>query len=285
MPKASNIQPDKNISILLKGAAGFGKTIAACSFAEFGPIWLAYWDKRTPAEVYTFYTRIGRKDILENIEYDCYSAVNANEYLNKLFMLARNPGQYIAGITDSVTYMTAGAVNWSMGFRTPGGKKDTSNPNSPSVMPGMDEYKLETSFVTQAIDICKALPWFNIWTAHPLPVIKMDGNEQGKVEKVSKANAIVSYGSKVAGLIPGGFTEIYHCGIVMGKRTYQTIGRDDEFAKTSLNLPTSFVVPEDGLFAVTWKDLVNKAFQELEPKKEEPKLSIDNVVTSPKWKV
>ena len=43
--KASSMGVEKYTSLLLKGPFGFGKTIAACSAAVEGPIFLAYWDK------------------------------------------------------------------------------------------------------------------------------------------------------------------------------------------------------------------------------------------------
>src|SRR3989304_3436727 len=105
--------------------------------------------------------------------------------------------------------MTAGAVNWSLAFRDPkGGKRDPKNKDAPALIPDFDEYKVETSLVTQAIDICRTLPCHIIWTAHPLPSIKLEGS--GSAMKVTKVNSIVTYGSKVAGMVPGSFTEIYH---------------------------------------------------------------------------
>src|SRR5438094_7712207 len=87
--KASSISPSSsNISFLFKSSPGFGKTLAAASFAVEGPVYLAYWDKSKPVELTTFFTerRFGSlaKKILDNIEYDVYGSENANAYLNKL---------------------------------------------------------------------------------------------------------------------------------------------------------------------------------------------------------
>ncbi len=261
--KASNIVPDKNISMLLKGAFGFGKTIAACSAAIEGPVFLAYFDKKQPIELLSFFKR-HRPELLNNIEYELYGSHNANEYLNKLMSFTKDC-RYVAVITDSVTNLTSAAVNWSMGFRDPkGGKSDPKNPKSPQLIPDFDEYKVETSLVTQALDISRTLPCHIIWTCHPLPSLKMEGS--GASMRVSKVNNIVTYGSKVGAIVPGNFSEIYHftktadysSGSSKIKYGVSTIGIGDDFAKTSLDLPAELDIT-DKLFWQVWKDSVNKS--------------------------
>lgn len=260
--KASEIEPDKSISLLFKGVPGEGKTIAASTFALFGPIWIAYFDKRTPVELYNFWHKMGRPDVLENIEYDSYGSNNAHEYLNKLIQLQQEPGRYVAGVTDSVTSLTSAAVNWSMGFRKAGGKKDKVNPEAVQLIPDWDEYKVETSLVTQALDICKSMPWFNIWTAHPLPSMKIEGGGAGNVEKISKVSHIVSYGNKVGAIVPGAFTEIYHFGRQGGKRSFFTDFAGEDYAKTSYTIPKIIDV-QDKFFFEVWRDAINKSFKEV----------------------
>src|SRR2546425_864760 len=108
--KASSIQLGKNNSFLFKGSPGFGKTLAAASFAVEGPVYLSYWDKSSPVELTTFFSekRFGSlgKKILDNIEYDVYGSSNANEYLNKMIDFASDC-RYFAIINDSLTYMTS----------------------------------------------------------------------------------------------------------------------------------------------------------------------------------
>ena len=55
--KASDLTLGRNTSFLLKGPYGFGKTLAALTFALEGPVYLAYWDKKTPIELLTFFTK------------------------------------------------------------------------------------------------------------------------------------------------------------------------------------------------------------------------------------
>lgn len=249
---------------MLKGPFGHGKTLAAASFALDGPIWIAYWDKRKPVELlHYFHKVVKRPELLRNIEYDIYTSHNANEYLNKLFDLVKDC-RYFAVINDSVTNMTSGAVNWSLGFRP------SKLKGKDKIMPDFDEYKIETSLVTQCLDICKALPCHNIWTCHPVPSIKIEGS--GNSIKVTKSNPIVTYGSKVAGIVPGNFSEIYHFSkesnwdsntgksTIKYKVSTEAIG--DDFAKSNLGLKGEFDIT-GRLFYEVWREQINKLKEEM----------------------
>jgi hypothetical protein len=271
MPNIEDLDPDKNISILMKSIPGMGKTIAACSFAAFGPIFLAYFDKKTPVEVLTFYKKY-RPELLKNIEYESYSSHNCHEFYNKLVKMQKEPGRYVAGIVDSVTSFTAASVNWSIGFRE--GKPKEDKQKNPLFIPDFDEYKVETSMVTQCLDMMKALPWFNIWLAHPLPQMKIEGEKSNM--KITKTQSLVSYGNKVGAIIPGQFTEIYHFGRNYdGGRFCYTDMVGDDFAKTCYELPREidFTAKQAGdkVFAEIWRDMVNKSLANLqgEVKKDE----------------
>lgn len=267
MPTASDFVPGKKISILLKSPFGAGKTIAALSAAMDGPTWLAYWDKNEPNEL--AYIKRYYPKLLENIDYDVYGSHNANEYLNRLFRLQKDC-RYTTIINDSITMMTASAVNWSIGFKNPAGpKRDKINANAILTIPGMDDYKTETSFVTQSLDICRSLPCNTIWTCHPVPSIRIEGGEDSSNPmKITQKTSIVSYGNKVGSLVPGQFTEIYHLALtqdwdaktakMIAKRTVHTIGFGDEFAKSALGLASSFDIT-NRLFWEVWKEEVKKA--------------------------
>lgn len=258
--KASSIIVDKNISILMKGPWGFGKTLAAASFALEGPIYLAYWDKKGPIELDHFFRRvIKRPELLDNIEYDIYGAANAGEFLDKLIGFIKDC-RYFAVVNDSVTNMTSGAVNWSLAFRD---SKKTKGKDK--LLPDWDEYKVETSLVTQCLDICRTLPCHVIWTAHPIPGIKIEGS--GASVKVTKVNPIVTYGSKVAGIVPGNFSEIYQFSkqsnwdAIAGKsQTKYIVNTDavgDDFAKSNLGLTGEFDIT-NRLFYEVWKEQIQK---------------------------
>lgn len=264
--KASSISPaTSNISFLFKSSPGFGKTLAAASFAMEGPIYLSYWDKKSPVELVTFFSekRFGSlgKKILDNIEYDVYDSSNAGEYLNKMIEFLSDC-RYFAIVNDSITYMTSAAVNWSLNF----GKDKKIFKKLKDILPDWDEYKVETSLVSQCLDLSRKLPCHVIWTAHPLPQTRVEGS--GASMRVTKSNSIVSYGSKVAGLVPGAFTEIYH----FSQQSNYTDGKSnkryivnteavgDEYAKSPLlaDYVKEFDIT-DKLFYEVWKDLINKS--------------------------
>lgn len=290
--KASSITIPNNISFLFKSSPGFGKTLAAASFAVEGPVYLAYWDKSSPVELISYFTekRFGSlaKKILDNIEYDVYGSDNANAYLNKLIDFVQDC-RYFAIINDSITFMTASAVNWSMNF----GKDQRLKKKIKDVLPDWDEYKVETSIVSQCIDLCKKLPCHNIWTAHPLSSVSLSGS--GSSMKVTRTNPIVSYGSKVASMVPGSFTEIYHfsqsvdysSGKSNKRYVVNTEAVGDEYAKSPLlgDFIKEFDIT-DRLFYQVWKELLDTS-KGVEKKQEKEESKIINPFAQPQqtgWK-
>jgi hypothetical protein len=292
--KASSIGIPNNISFLFKSSPGFGKTLAAASFAVEGPVYLAYWDKSSPVELTTFFTerRFGSlaKRILDNIEYDVYDSSNAGNYLNKIIEFVTDC-RYFAIINDSITFMTSSAVNWSLNF----GKNQRLMKKMKNVIPSFDEYKVETSLVSQCIDLSRNLPCHKIWTAHPLAGISVTGS--GASMRVEKTNPIVSYGNKVASIVPASFTEIYHFsmqndwsdGKSSKKYIVNTEAVGDEFAKSPLlgDFVKEFDIT-DRLFYEVWKELVDKS-RGIEPKTQtEPTTDTFNPFNQqpePEWKV
>jgi hypothetical protein len=255
--KASDIRLDTPQSFLFKGPFGFGKTLAAASFALAGPVYISYWDKKAPVELITYFTkeRFGSRaeQILDNITFDVYSADNAGDYLNKLINFLSDC-RYTTIINDSLTFMTASAVNWSLNF----GKKEKALKAIKDILPSWDEYKVETSLISQCLDLSRKLPCHVIWTAHPLPTTKVEA--AGSSVRVTKINSIVSYGSKVAGIAPGAFTEIYHFSQQANWSAEGVEAIGDEFAKSPLlaNKVKEFDIT-DKLFYEVWKGLIDEA--------------------------
>lgn len=273
--KASNLSFDSPLSFLFKASPGFGKTLAAASFALDGPVYLSYWDKKSPIELKTFFTekRFGSlaKKILDNIEYDVYDSSNAGDYLNKIISFLSDC-RYFAIINDSITLMTSASVNWSLNF----GKSQKLMKQMKDILPSWDEYKVETSLVSQCLDLSRKLPCHVIWTAHPLPQTKVEGS--GGSMKVTKTNSLVSYGSKVAAIVPGAFTEIYHfsqqsdysSGAASNKKyIVNTEAIGDEFAKSPIlgDYVKEFDITNK-LFYSEWKRLVKEAREVNETKIE-----------------
>jgi hypothetical protein len=161
--------------------------------------------------------------------------------------------------------MTAGAVNWSLGFRD-----NKKNKDKDKIIPDWDEYKVETSLVTQALDICRTLPCHIIWIAHPVPSVKIEGS--GSSVKVTKVNPIVTYGSKVAGIIPGQFSEIYQFSkrsdwdSAAGKSKLQylvsTEQIGDDYAKSNIGLNVEMDITNK-LFYDVWKEEIRKLEERL----------------------
>lgn len=269
--KASSISSNTPTSFLFKSSPGFGKTLAAASYAIEGPVYLSYWDKKSPVELVTFFSekRFGSlgKKILDNIEYDVYDSSNAGDYLNKMIGFLSDC-RYFAIVNDSITYMTSAAVNWSLNF----GKDKRVFKKLKDILPDWNEYKVETSLVSQCLDLSRKLPCHVIWTAHPLPQTRVEGS--GASMNVTKSNSIVSYGSKVAGLVPGAFTEIYHFsqqsnyaeGKSSKKYIVNTEAVGDEYAKSPLlgDYVKEFDIT-DKLFYSVWKELIDKS-RGIEPK-------------------
>jgi hypothetical protein len=264
--KANELVIDKQVSMLLKAPWGFGKTLAAASFAVEGPVYMAYFDKKKPIELDHFFRRIiKRPELLENIEYDIYGAANANEYLNHVIRTAKDC-RYFAYITDSVTNVTSAAVNWSLSFRD-----DRKHKDKLKVIPDWDEYKVETSLITQSLDLFRTMPCHIIFTCHPVPSVKIEGS--GSSVKVSKTNPIVTYGSKVAGIVPGNFSEIYHFSKLASwdansgrsniKYLVDTDVTGDDFAKSNLGLKGQMDIT-DRLFYEVWKERVKELQKERE---------------------
>jgi hypothetical protein len=273
--------------MLLKGANGMGKTIAACTFASEGPIYVFDFDGRM-LPVLTFFKK-HCPELLDNVNYDTYSSHNANEFLNKLIGFSKDC-PYRAVITDSITSLTASAVNWSLGFRSPKARKS----DGPNLIPDFDSYKVETSLVSQALDIMKTLSCHVIVTAHPLPSLSMTGSGGSMI--VSKVVSIVSYGQKVGAIVPGYFNEIYHFARRVdfndntNKRVVFTDQIGDDFAKTALDIPGEFDITNK-LFYSVWKDLLDKGDTKQpskEPQAPKPNpfnKTANDTQTTTNWKV
>ena len=262
--KLEHLTLDNYTSFLLKGPWGFGKTIAAATFARLGPVFLSYWDKKGPIELMQF-LKVHAPELIRNIEYEVYGATNAGAYLEKMIAFQKDC-RYAAVINDSVTTMTSAAVNWSLAWRNTGKK----NPSKDKIIPDWDEYKVETSLVAQALDMCRTLPCHVIWIAHPVASIKIEGS--GSSVKVSKVNPIVTYGSKVASIIPGQFSEIYHFSkrsewnSQKGKADIQyfvsTQQVGDDYAKSNIGLDCEMDITNK-LFYDVWKSEVDKLNERL----------------------
>ena len=253
MPRTSDIVLGGRLMVMLKADNGSGKTVFAASFP--GPIKFFMFDGSKLDVVKLFFPN--RTDI----EYDIYGARetkfrDANGqpvHIKSLIQFADEFNKlqdycpYATVVLDSFTSFSVTCVTFQLDVRS-GSEQSNKNPlrsKGGLVIPDFDEYKGETTLVTQSLDVSKVLPCHVIWTVHPLPKLETSG--QGAGMKVSKTTSIAAYGAKTAAMAPSYFNEIWHLetrtdSSVPGGRARivhtQTIG--DQFAKTALPLPPSF---------------------------------------------
>lgn len=250
MPRTSDIILGGRLMVMLKGDNGAGKTVTAASFP--GPIKFFMFDGSKLDVVKMFFPN--RTDI----EYDIYgprrqrfraadgSIVDVKDLLQfaKEFNELQDHCPWSTVVIDSFTSFSVTCVTFQLDVRSNEDNKKPQLSKGGLVIPDFDEYKGETTLVTQALDVSKVLPCHVIWTVHPLP--KLDTSGQGAGMKVVKTTSIAAYGAKTAAMAPGYFNEVWHLEVraAGGQRQRiihtQTIG--DQFAKTALPLPEQFDV-------------------------------------------
>lgn len=236
--------------VMLKADNGAGKTVFAASFP--GPIKFFMFDGSKLDVVKLFFPN--RTDI----EYDIYGARETKfkdalgnpVHIKSLIQFAKEFNDlqdycpWGTVVVDSFTSFSVTCVTFQLDFRS-NNEKGTAMSKGGLVIPDFDEYKGETTLVTQSLDVSKVLPCHVIWTAHPLPKLETTGG--GASMRVNKTSSIAAYGSKTAAMAPSYFNEIWHLetrpGSDGGRQRIchtQTIG--DQFAKTALPLPAAFDV-------------------------------------------
>jgi hypothetical protein len=257
--KTSDINLGGFLKLMLNGVNGSGKTRSWASFP--GPIYCFDFDNRL---------KTVRKDFPDrtDIEYDTYGPDNFKKFDDVLDRLQMK-NKYATIVIDSITSLTTTSVIYSLGET--GGKTIAG-----LSVPGFDEYNVETSVVSKTLEVFKELSrnCHVIVTAHPIS--RLDTSGQGKTMKVAKVQSIVSYGMKLASIIPNYFDEIYslQTGLEMNgdeKRLIYTAidGENIVTAKTSLPLPKYFDVTNGNLFDILKGLLVEKGITLSEAKRLE----------------
>lgn len=245
--------------VMLKGENGSGKTVLAASFP--GPIKFFMFDGSKLDVVKMFFPN--RTDI----EYDIYGprktrfrdangqVVDIKSLLQFAdeFNALQDSCPYATIVIDSFTSFSVTCVTFQLDVRSNStdDKKNTQKSKGGLTIPDFDEYKGETTLVTQTLDVSKVLPCNVIWTAHPLP--KLDTAGSGNSMRVNKTTSIAAYGAKTAAMAPSYFNEVWHLEVQGAGNNRQrvvhtqTIG--DQFAKTALPLPQAFDVTNKPGFA------------------------------------
>jgi hypothetical protein len=235
---------------MLKADNGAGKTVLAGSFP--GPIKFFMFDGSKLDVLKLYYPK--RTDI----EYDIYGAretkfkdINGQPvHIKSLLQFAdeftslQDNCPWATVVIDSFTSFSVTCVTFQLDVRSNADGKAALRSKGGLVIPDFDEYKGETTLVTQTLDVSKVLPCHVIWTAHPLPKLETSGAGAGM--RVTKTSSIAAYGAKTAAMAPGYFNEVWHLEVrfAAGLRSRilhtQTIG--DQFAKTALPLPAEIDV-------------------------------------------
>lgn len=251
--------------VMLKGDNGSGKTVCAASFP--GPIKFFMFDGSKLDVVKMFFPN--RTDI----EYDIYGPrkqrfrdANGNIVdIKDLIQFAdefnslQDRCDYATVVIDSFTSFSVTCVTFQLDVRgsSTDDKKNPLRSKGGLTIPDFDEYKGETTLVTQTLDVSKVLPCHVIWTAHPLPKLETSGAGAGM--KVSKSSSIAAYGAKTAAMAPGYFNEVWHLEVTGSgdnrQRIIHTQTIGDQFAKTALPLPTRFDVTAKPTFPEVQKYL------------------------------
>jgi len=248
MPKTSDIILGGRLMVMLKGDNGAGKTVLAASFP--GPIKFFMFDGSKLDVVKMFFPN--RTDI----EYDIYGPRktrfrDSNNQVVDIKSLIQFAEEFTAlqdycpwatVVIDSFTSFSVTCVTFQLDVRGSDKDKKTSMSKGGLVIPDFDEYKGETTLVTQTLDVSKVLPCHVIWTAHPLP--KLDTTGAGNSMRVNKTTSIAAYGAKTAAMAPSYFNEVWHLEIQGSgdnrQRIVHTQTIGDQFAKTALPLPSRF---------------------------------------------
>ena len=237
---------------LFVGSAGVGKTIAAGSFP--GPMKIYDFDNRV-APLVSFYP------FREDIEYTTVVSEKAgrNDSIDFMdfcqeFVALQDRCDYETIVIDSITSMGICCVLYTMAVN---GQMFGRNK---LLVPGMNEYKVETATTTKILEIIKSLPCHVICTAHPVEKLRMQ--EAGKMETMESTFSMSGWGSKTPSLIPLSFDEMYYfyndVGGQLGqqpKRFVSTVATEFWDCKTALPLPPIFEVTGAPLYKLLEKFL------------------------------
>lgn len=249
MADVFDIDPLAKYMAMFVGGNGSGKSVAIASWLRKGPIYTFDFDGRM-ASVANWYKQRGLRP--GQLTYDTYGPGNLYEAHQKMESLLNNC-PYAAVSIDSFSSATISAVMYSLRKRGRMGDKKVSMTKGEMIIPDWDEYKGETVFITQFLDMCKDLAAKGVavfWTAHPIESTKIDG------KNYSVQTRYVAYGHKVDSLVPIYFNEIYHFVTENNlqadkvERIVYTQPMGGVNAKTALNLPTKINWTDQDFYSV-----------------------------------
>jgi hypothetical protein len=225
--KLSETKMGKNISVLLIGYPGSGKSIAAASFP--GPIYIFDLDKRINSLLQFFGER-------SDIEYDYYGPDEYAKLDQKIKEIKSGNAPHRTYIMDSLTALARMAINYSIALRG-GGKGNTKGVIQ---MTQIDDYNAESRVLSNAMDSFRGQNFKAnfILTAHLVETnVKVLNGED------TISQRLLTGGKSIAAEIPAYFDEAYYIvkenDLLNNKVSYKsmTVPMNGINAKTALPIP------------------------------------------------
>lgn len=264
MPYTNEIKLLDKLMVLLIGKPGAGKTLAGASFSEIGPMEFIDFDGRMkPVNLYMPKAKIHyTKFDMTNLETFAY------KYIPDLLSFCPYRSVQLAGITSLSTV----AISYQMNQRR-AGNDPLKKTKGGLMVPSWDEFNGEAMIIGQVLDALKALPCNVFVEAHP--VTRTD------ITKGEKYTSLVAFGPKVESLVPGYFDEIWYFTTdigIQGELTYVVHTRpssDYPLAKTSLPLPSKFVLSDSDGRPVSLYQLVKAELDKYDIRMEEENAKLE----------
>jgi len=196
MPKQlSKVEIDKNFRALLVGPTGRGKTIAASSWP--GKTLIIDFDNRHKPIIDWY------PDRLDEIEVEVITPLNYWDTFHPLVnrLTTANPYQNI--VIDGITSLSNTTVVMQMIVKGADPKSGKITKGGVAV-PSWDEFNGEAMLITQLLETLKSIKCNLFVTAHPVFKTRIEGT------KSIKETSIISFGTKLAPMIPSYFDEVYY---------------------------------------------------------------------------
>jgi hypothetical protein len=241
----------ESLYCLFKGEPGTRKSTAALSFPT--PIYYFDWDMKMDA----LEMPIQKWGIdATKVDYDLYKDWDAAR--NQLEKFQANC-KYKTIVIDSITSMADAAIRQTLKFKGGGGKKIGTIP-----VGGFDEYNAEAAAISEMIALTKDIKEF-----HNCNVILIGHIIQKEVKspngQTHMARLLVTAGKGPAQKIPAYCSEIYHFNMVTSmeansgnKYALKTTHTGDDFARSSLGLPSEIIFDNEPLYPKWIKPALDK---------------------------
>jgi hypothetical protein len=186
---------DKNFRALLIGPTGRGKTIAACSWP--GKTLVIDFDKRHKPIIDWYPER------LAEISVEVITPINYWTTFKPLIDdLESGKLRFDNVLLDGITTLSNTTVVMQMMVKGQGPEKGKITKGGVAV-PSWDEFNGEAMLITQLLETLKSIESNLFVTAHPVHKTRIEGT------KSIKETSIISFGTKLAPMVPTYFDEVY----------------------------------------------------------------------------